>query len=447
MEKIKKIFIYVMLILIGLFISISTLENGILLSILSIVVIYLFVKKVNIKRFSLFLIIFCLVTKIVAILLLNNQILADYYIMYDASEKVLFKDLSFVNKFYFTQWGYQLFHVFYQALMLKFINNIIFLKILNCIYSTVITVVIYNIVKKISSEKSARIVSLLYAISLYPLYLNGILGNQQLAMMLMLIAIYIFLFKKRNIVNLLLVGFLMGVSNLERPEGIVYILTIIVYIIFTNKKFKEILKNVMLILIMYLIVTNGASLAMIKFNINEIGFRNSNPQWKFLIGFNYKYDGKNNIEDEIYLTDTKKENEEIIRRITDFKKLPNLFYQKIKIQWLYDDLDNTFNVKNNKQFSKSIIDLILNYAKIINLVIIIFIFIGLFKNKKINNVYYFFLINIFIYFGIYLLIEVAARYYFNPQVSIIILSSLGIERLISTLEKNNFKKNKKIISN
>ena len=351
MEKIKKIFIYVMLILIGLFISISTFENGILLSILSIVFIYLFVNKVNIKRFSLFLIIFCLVTKIVAILLLNNQILADYYIMYDASLKVLFKDLSFVNKFYFTQWGYQLFHVFYQALMLKFINNIIFLKILNCIYSTIITVVIYNIVKKISSEKSARIVSLLYAISLYPLYLNGVLGNQQLAMMLMLIAIYIFLFKKRNIVNLLLVGFLMGVSNLERPEGIVYILTIIIYIIFTNKKFKEILKNVMLILIMYLIVTNGASLAMIKFNINDIGFKNSNPQWKFLIGFNYKYDGKNNIEDEIYLTDTKKENEEIIRRITDFKKLPNLFYQKIKIQWLYDDLDNTFNVKNNKQFS------------------------------------------------------------------------------------------------
>ena len=447
MEKIKKIFIYVMLILIGLFISISTFENGILLSILSIVFIYLFVNKVNIKRFSLFLIIFCLVTKIVAILLLNNQILADYYIMYDASLKVLFKDLSFVNKFYFTQWGYQLFHVFYQALMLKFINNIIFLKILNCIYSTIITVVIYNIVKKISSEKSARIVSLLYAISLYPLYLNGVLGNQQLAMMLMLIAIYIFLFKKRNIVNLLLVGFLMGVSNLERPEGIVYILTIIIYIIFTNKKFKEILKNVMLILIMYLIVTNGASLAMIKFNINDIGFKNSNPQWKFLIGFNYKYDGKNNIEDEIYLTDTKKENEEIIRRITDFKKLPNLFYQKIKIQWLYDDLDNTFNVKNNKQFSKSIIDIILNYAKIINLVIIIFIFIGLFKNKKINNVYYFFLINIFIYFGIYLFIEVAARYYFNPQVSIIILSSLGIERLISTLEKNNFKKKKKIISN
>ena len=195
MEKIKKIFIYVMLILIGLFISISTLENGILLSILSIVVIYLFVKKVNIKRFSLFLIIFCLVTKIVAILLLNNQILADYYIMYDASEKVLFKDLSFVNKFYFTQWGYQLFHVFYQALMLKFINNIIFLKILNCIYSTVITVVIYNIVKKISSEKSARIVSLLYAISLYPLYLNGVLGNQQLGFMLMIIGLYIFLFK------------------------------------------------------------------------------------------------------------------------------------------------------------------------------------------------------------------------------------------------------------
>ena len=52
---------------------------------------------------------------------------------------------SFVNKLYFLTWGYQLFHVFYEAFVLGFMNDILVLKILNCIYSTVITIMIYLI--------------------------------------------------------------------------------------------------------------------------------------------------------------------------------------------------------------------------------------------------------------------------------------------------------------
>lgn len=92
-------------------------------------------------------------------------------------------------------------HVFYQALMLLICNSVIFLKILNCIFATVITYLIYAIVKKFASENTARITSLVYAISLYPIYLNVILGNQQLGLMLFLIGIYILLTKKNMILN------------------------------------------------------------------------------------------------------------------------------------------------------------------------------------------------------------------------------------------------------
>ncbi len=437
MEKLKKLLLIFFLILIALFIAIGTLENGILLTIISFVVIYLFVDKVKIKNFYIFLILFCLITKIISILILNNPILADYYIMLEASKKVLVHDFSFVNDYYFLSWGYQIFHVLYQALMLRIINNILFLKILNVIYSTVITVFIYKIIKNICNEKSARIVSLLYSISLYPLYLNGVLGNQQLGFMLMIIGLYIFLFKEHNIKNLIIIGLIIGVSNLERTEGIVYILTILIYLIITNKNIKSILKSSFIIILTYFIVNNGASFLMIHYNINDIGFKNTNPEWKFLIGFNYQYNGKNNKEDEIYLDDLNKEKDEIINRMTNFKKIPNLFYQKIKIQWLYSDLEDTFNVKNNTQFSNGLMNIILNYVKIINLTIIILVFYGLYKNKKFNKVYYFFIINLCIYFGIYLFIEVAARYYFNPQITVLILSSLGINKLSNYFDKKN----------
>ena len=130
------------LFLIALLILLGNINNGVILSLVSLIFIYFFVKKVKIKRFMVFLILFSLVTKIVCVLILKTPILADYWIMYEASQNMINGDYSFVNKLYFLTWGYQLFHVFYEAFVLGFMNDILVLKILNCIYSTVITIMI-----------------------------------------------------------------------------------------------------------------------------------------------------------------------------------------------------------------------------------------------------------------------------------------------------------------
>ena len=263
-EKLENIINYCLIFLLSLLILIGNIKNGIVLLLISIIVIYFFVKKVKIKNFMLFLIIFSIITKTVCILILKTPILADYWIMYEASQNMINKNFSFVNKLYFLTWGYQLFHVFYEAFVLGIFNDIIILKILNCIYSTVITIMVYLITKKISSENAARISSLLYSITLYPLYLNSVLGNQQLALMLMLIGVYVLLFKQNNIKNLVIVGILIALSNLERPEGIVYIVTIIVYFIFSNEKFKDVMKKSAIILLTYFFIVKGSSFILIK---------------------------------------------------------------------------------------------------------------------------------------------------------------------------------------
>ena len=435
----KKIIIWFALIFISILIFVSSFENGILLSLLSIVIIYLFVDKVKIKNYVLFLVLFSFITKLVAVIVLKIPLRGDYYLMYHASKSVLKGDLSFTTDPYFGVFGYQLFNVFYQALILKIIKYSFVLKILNCVYSTVITVLIYKIGKKISNEKAARVSSLIYAIALYPIYLNTIFGNQQLSLMLILLGVYLIIEKESNIKFLLLGGFLFFFLYLERAEGIIYIMTLIIYFFVTSKKILPFIKKIVPIILVYFLVTISASTLIIKTNINKIGFKNANPYWKVLCGLSYEHSGKFNYDDETnYIHDKNLEIKEIKNRLTDFKTLPGLFYRKIKVQYLYDDIDQTFQVNNTKQFKGLILTVILNYIRVINIITILLVLVGQIKNKKKKrkNWELFIIINFLLYFAAYLLIEVNARYYYNIQVDMIILSSIGIGYLISIIEKH-----------
>lgn len=430
MEILQKLVLAVFLIVMCIFLCISGIENGLLLSAISIIAIIFFLKKVKIKRFSIFLILIAFVSKLAVVLILDVPMLADYKVMYEASTRAVNGDFSFITEGYFLAYGYQLGHVFYQFLVLKIINNVLTLKILNCVFATIITWLIYKILKKFVKEDTARITSLIYAISLYPLYLNAVLGNQQLGMLLFLLGIYVLITKKNTILNGIIVGALFALGNLERPEGIIYITTLIVYNILTLKNVKEILKGIIPAIVTYLVLGQIFSFILIQNTDNEIGLKGDDPYWKFLIGFNYEYSGKNNVEDYDYTTDREAEKQEMINRIKDVKKYPTLFYNKIKIQWLYDDLETTFNATNTTQFKQKVVKIIVTYIKVMNVIVIALAVIGVIKNKNIQKSNYFFIVNVLIYFAVYLLIEVSARYYYNPQVSIIILSGLGIERIM-----------------
>ncbi len=446
MERLSKFFWFICLFIVGVMISIVTLENGLLLSVLSFLLVFLFTKKVKLKNFPLFLFLFSLITRIVAILLVEIPIQSDYYIMYDAAISVIHGDFSFGTSFYFSNWGYQLGHVFYQALMLKIFNSVLFLKILNCVYSSVIVLFVYLLLKKMVSENSSRMMSLIYSISLYPIYLNMTLSNQQLSLMLTLIGIYFLFHKKNDWIHLLIVGLFIGLGNIERPEGIVYLLTIFIYYVFTLKDVKLILKNTAIVVICSLLITNLASFVLIKSGVSEIGLKNTNSYWKFLLGFNYEYNGKNNPVDDQYGDSLEKEKEVLFERITDVKRIPGLFYNKIRIQWLYSDLEFSFNANHVSKISNKVMGIAMNYIKVINLLVIGLAFIGLLvqvRQKNLekslttnhstgniqHNIGLFFMINLLVYFGVYLLIEVNARYYYNPQIAMILLAGLGLDKL------------------
>lgn len=392
-----------------------------------------FIKKYKVV---IFLSCFSFVIRLFVIGMVKTPIESDFKTIYDASVEIINGTNFYKSSTYFLTWAYQMGHVLYQSLLLSLINSVTFLKVVNSFITSLIVVFIYLIGKMISSERVAFIVSILYSIFLFPLLLNTVLTNQHLPVLLTLISIYIlininydkYLFKS------LFVGVLLGISNILRSEGIVIIAAIFVYslyLIIKKYNYKKIIISFVLIVSSYFLVFNGTSFILEKTNISSNGLKNMNPTWKFVLGFNYDTNGMYSEDDAIlYANDKEKAKDIVIERVKDYKKIPMLFIKKSKILWFNSDLSWSLGY-----ISDSLIYKILN---IINQVFIIgfdlLAIVGiysLFKNK--DKILVLVSLILFMYFGVYLLIEVMPRYAYSLQVFEAILACSGLNTLCNIL--------------
>lgn len=390
----------------------------------------LFIKK---YQHIIFLFCFSFVIRLFVIWLVKTPIESDFRTMYDASIEIINGTSLYKSSSYFLTWGYQMGHVLYQSLLLSLINSVTFLKVVNSFITSLIVVFIYLIGKMISSERVAFIVSILYSIFLFPLLLNTVLTNQHLPVLLTLISIYIlininydkYLFKS------LFVGVLLGISNILRSEGIVIIAAIFVYSLYLITKkynYKKIIISFVLIVSSYFLVFNGTSFILEKTNISSNGLKNMNSTWKFVLGFNYDTNGMYSEDDAIlYANDKEKAKDIVIERVKDYKKIPMLFIKKSKILWFNSDLSWSLGY-----ISDSLIYKILNiinqvFIIVFDLLAIVGIY-SLFKNK--DKILVLISLILFMYFGVYLLIEVMPRYAYSLQVFEAILSCATLDLFI-----------------
>ncbi|MDD3241569.1 MAG: hypothetical protein PHQ64_02145 [Bacilli bacterium] len=394
--------------------------------------------------FSLFFV--SLLLRIIVVIFIKTDIISDFKTMYDASVELLNKTSNYKNSIYFLTWGYQMGHVLYQTLILSLINSPLFLKILNAIITSFVPVMIYLISKDISGEKSAKIVSIGYTIFLFPLLLNNVLTNQHLPLLLSLIFVYMILkldFNKKVLLKSIVIGLLLGISNILRQEGIVYITALVIYgfyLIIKKYNFKKVFLYFLVIISTYFIVFNTASFLIIKNNLSENGLKNMNSTWKFVTGFNTNTNGMYSSEDaKSYssYTQTLEAKNELKKRISNYKSLPELFLKKIKITWINSDLSwsigsinpNIYNIFNGiNQFYIIILDILVLFT-IFNI-----------KLLKENKNYFFISLILSIFFGVYLLIEVMPRYAYGFQPYMFIMSSVTISLFLEKIGKKKIVK-------
>ena len=291
-------------------------------------------KNIKKNKFIIILFAFSFLIRLLCILLIDNPIISDFKLMYDASLELLNGTKNYLNSTYFLTWGYQMGHVFYQYILLKIINSVTFLKIINCFITSLTVVYIYLISAKICNEKYAKISSIIYSIFIFPLLLNNVLTNQLLPVLLVLISIYIIIKMNFNkyIMNSIIVGILLALSNVLRSEAIVFLFSIMLYFgILLFKKFdkRKIISSFIIILASYLIIFNSISLVFQKTNISINGLNNMNSTYKFVVGFNYDTNGTySNNDASIYATNPKASKAIVKKGFQNTKKYQTYFYIK-----------------------------------------------------------------------------------------------------------------------
>ncbi len=405
-----------------------------------ILLIYLFTKKVKIKRYELFIFILALTIRLFTILVLNVEIADDFKTMYEASLSFIKGNLTFMNNTYFKTYSYQLGHVLYQAGLLKIVNNVIILKIANSLITSFIVLFIYLISKKIFNEKYAKIISLSYIFYFYPLYLNSILTNQHLPALFILIVIYLIITKEESTKLFLIIAILLGIANILRTESIIIILGIILYnIAYTTKKnYKYKIKNMAALLIAYLLITNVALLFLnispLYKNINkERKVENSTIIWKLYCGLNTEYNGIYNIEDDIRYSISHNKKDLLIKRIKKDKfNFPILFLKKEVILWTQTNYD----LRITNHFNKKLYDLLLKFNQgFLNIILLLFTVSLYPKKEETKKEIIFIKLLIGIYFGVYLFIEISPRYAYILHMLIFILLAASLQKLEKLKEK------------
>ena len=381
-------------------------------------------------KIIIFLFLFAFVIRIGVILWIDTPVISDFKTMLDASKELVNGTDAYKSMPYFICWGYQMGHVIYQAILLNIINSITFLKIVNAIVTSSTVIMIYLIGKELSTTKAAIIISIIYSIFLFPLLLNTVLTNQLLPMLLILIAIYLWMKKKKeNKLMPVIIGILLGISNMLRSETIVIIIAFVLYTIFLmikKENRKALIINLCLIIISYFTLTTATSFVLKATDISPSGLENKNSSWKFLEGLNVETRGQYSEDDAIkYSYDKKKTTKELKKRIQEeWQQYPLLFAKKTKILWLNSDLSWPLGHIENQEDLKlyeGINQIFIYFFVIMSLLSAITLFKKTYKKEQILI-----LLILFIYFGVYLFIEVMPRYAYSLQIFEALLASITL---------------------
>lgn len=381
-------------------------------------------------KIIIFLFLFAFVIRIGVILWIDTPVISDFKTMLDASKELVNGTDAYKSMPYFICWGYQMGHVIYQAILLNIINSITFLKIVNAIVTSSTVIMIYLIGKELSNTKAAIIISIIYSIFLFPLLLNTVLTNQLLPMLLILIAIYLWMKKKKeNKLMPVIIGILLGISNMLRSETIVIIIAFVLYTIFLmikKENRKALIINLCLIIISYFTLTTATSFILKATDISPSGLENKNSSWKFLEGLNVETRGQYSEDDAVkYSYDKKKTTKELKKRIQEeWQQYPLLFAKKTKILWLNSDLSWSLGHIENQEDLKlyeGINQIFIYFFVIMSLLSAITLFKKTYKKEQILI-----LLILFVYFGVYLFIEVMPRYAYSLQIFEALLASITL---------------------
>lgn len=314
-------------------------------------------------------------------------------------------------------------YIIYEAAVIKIFGSksIIVLQLINILSSSGSCVLLYKIGTYVwggVGKKTGRLAAWLYIWNPTVLFFMSVLTCQHIALFFLLLGIYIVIRQpwKKWIVNWLVAGIIMAVSNLFRPEILIVNIALfciaIIYVL-REKDVKKTVKFYGTYILSYMVFLGLVNIMLMGNHIVDKSILNSNVAYKLLIGLNYEHHGTWNMEDAVMIAEDEEELWKLVReRIREPLKLGELAKEKIYITWgeytNYSCHGNWDELSAKMYFQQNILSALCNGYM---LFVIFFAFskcVSLKKDLKTNE--WFITIIMIGYCMVYILIETSNRY-------------------------------------
>ena len=412
----------------------------------------------------LLLIGFCI--RLFWVLNVDTPIISDFYVMYNAAISITEGAYNFSSSQYFTTWVYQLGFTFYQAAVLFIFNHhVLALKLLNIAFSIGIIVCIYFTGKRLFNASVGRIAAIMYTIYIPNIMFTSVLTNQHIATFLFYLSFYLLITKFRaSRIAWLYIGLLLSVANVLRPLAPVVLIAVVIYFMLylltkdsipVKDKLFCVGKNLIGILLTFVLVGKLISAAFIAGGLTEYPLENRDPYWKFVLGLNSETSGQYSESDAelIISLPLGEERDEIskqliMERLENKSQLIQLFKNKFKLMWggndasIYWSLD-TFEEDSLFGFDRLELMECLYAAEQIFYILIIFFsavaFVFLFIKKQKEYPYSLYILLIVGYILVHLLIEIQTRYRYFIMPAFILFAGYGLVKITEHLSMKKIK--------
>lgn len=386
---------------------------------------------------------------------IDIQVKSDQLACLKAAQDLLNNNYGWTESSYFLHYPYQIPFVFYEFAVLKVFGSVRALYVFNAVFSITTCLLLYVIVKIVTNRKTALIVAAIHAILPSSVFMIHWLYNHIISGVFFLLAILFFLrfFKKassadiklNDIVNCLLAGVFLGISNLFRPEGMVGVIAVIAWFIYsfinTVQKAtaaKMILKTLILafsFLLGYILINNIINIVVIN-TISPLGIKNPCIYWTVVCGLTPEKYGSYSTKYDFILDCTDKQEQRnvfisILHDIFDRMTIVDIFkFFTLKLYYLWGILDTGCAKFSDGADVPAAVTLGINCLEHILYFLMLYLSAYNIKKKTINQYTVFFMILFIGFFSAFIIKEIKKEYLYSTNLILLLLSSSGISCII-----------------
>jgi len=406
----------------------------------------------------------CLLARLAYMLAVRTPPRSDFQLMYDAALRAASGDFSWTGPegSYFWRWGYQIPFVLYQALVLRLCPSLWALKAMNLVFMTGIDWLIYQLGRRFLSERAAALSALLYAVYPASIHMAAVLTNQHISTFFLLLGVWI-LFRHSGLGGMALSGVCLAAGNLMRPEGVVFLATLLccgasLLVRFPRREvLLRLAAGVLALLAGFAALSQAAALLLHASGAAPYGIGNRAPEWKFVVGLEATGNGGYS-EKHIAVLDIADDGQRkqaardiIAEEFRACDNIPGFFLRKLELMWASDEFfswSTGFLDPGERKFPGVTVGQLITCMELAEKAIYLLVWLALpvaavqIYRRREEDAAFFCLVAVCGAVCIYLLIEAQPRYRYFMMPLLFALSGLPVQRLMDRRKTLPFRKKK-----